>query len=55
MTKMKLLALKEIMKKSGKKLSPNSKVFTEYKATLKGLSTMQYQAAIGLILGVRRR
>lgn len=54
MTKIKLIALKESMIKSGNKISPNSKIFKEYKATLNGLTEMQYQAAVGLILGDAR-
>lgn len=51
MTKTKLIALKNSLIKTGKKLSPNSKAFQDYKTTLNGLSTMQQEAAIGLILG----
>lgn len=54
MTRNEILKLKEEMEKQGKKLSPNSTAFRIYKATLKGLSPMQYQAAIGLILGDAR-
>jgi hypothetical protein len=31
--------------------SPNSKVLKEYKMTLKNLNNIQYEAAIGLMLG----
>lgn len=43
-----------VMESQGKKLSPNSSQFKRYKDTLKGLTLMQYQAAIGLILGDAR-
>lgn len=54
MTKTKLIALKDSLLKTGNKLSPNSKAFQYYKATFDGLSTMQQEAAIGLIVGDAR-
>lgn len=54
MTRQAIIQLKELMAKQGKKLSPNSKAFRQYKATLTGLNLMQFQAAIGLILGDAR-
>lgn len=46
-----IMEMKISLEKQGKKLSPNSTIFRYYKETLLGLNDMQYQAAIGLILG----
>lgn len=54
MARKEIMELKVTLKKLGKKLSPNSHEFRQYKDTLKGLTLMQYQAAIGLILGDAR-
>lgn len=51
MTRLQIIALKLELAKLGKKLSANSKVFREYKKTLKGLTPLQYQTGVGLILG----
>lgn len=51
MTRKDIMELKIALEKLGKRLSPNSQEFRRYKDTLKGLSPMQYQTAIGLILG----
>lgn len=52
MTRDQLIQHKELLESQGKKLSPNSLEIRKYKESLKGLSPMQYEAAIGLI---RRR
>lgn len=54
MTREQLIKHKELLEAQGKKLSPNSLVIRQYKESLKGLSNMQRQAAIGLILGDAR-
>jgi hypothetical protein len=54
MTRKEIMELKVVLESQGKKLSPNSHEFRRYKDTLKGLTFMQYQAAIGLILGDAR-
>lgn len=54
MTRDDILELKVKLEKIGKKLSPNSHEFCNYESTLKGLTAMQYQAAVGPILGDAR-
>lgn len=54
MTRDQLIQHKELLESQGKKLSPNSLEIRKYKESLKGLSPMQYEAAIGLVLGDAR-
>jgi hypothetical protein len=54
MTRDQLIQHKELLESQGKKLSPNSLVIRKYKESLKGLTPMQYEAAIGLVLGDAR-
>lgn len=54
MTREMLISIKEELAKQGKKLSPNSNYFKEYKETLTGLSESQKDSAIGHLLGDAR-
>lgn len=54
MTRKDLIIIKHSLAKTGNKLSPNSKAFQQYKMTLKGLTKVQFDTAIGLILGDAR-
>lgn len=49
-----VISIKEELNKANKKLSPNSKIFSEYKKTLKGLTQDQLENAIGHLLGDAR-
>jgi len=46
-TRNQILAIKAKLETQGKRLSPNSTIFREYKSTLNPLTSYQKEAAIG--------